>query len=1072
MGELMNYTKQLNPQGKLTEYAKQVQKKEPTALEYFKKGVDAITPVVVGSVGGVAKGLGGTLDDIGGVVKKILPDYATYEAQQASEGRKPLNIRNEVANLQNKFVDKSKLSKEQLTNYNKAENTGEFLGNAASMIVPYGIANEALKGVTLFSKLSAKAPTIAAIASNAAKGQIADTLISTIPNISKDIDSGKNASDVIKNALADEGINLALNTVFSGVENSKLIRQAISDFNAKKITQKQLEETVKNEVDTQAKAELKRYSQSQSDLLNRQNINDFKSGKITQEQFLQRQNEIYQTGIDSGKAMKADISGNINANGEQLQIPLNKNPELLQPQPNNSKSFKVDETGKVYEYDPINDIYTPTKTNLGEVKQGTSASINANSEFPDPVTTPKAAKFNKSGTNIDIETPKSEWKSTKAADTIDIDGEEAARLFTKDVKKVNLIDYFRTPQKVLEKIGLGKEADMLLKGNNDYLDELPKEIDKVTKWWKRVGESKESSQKIFQYLDGRRTLDTLSQSEQSVSKEIKQYLSDWADRLKLPKSKRVSNYITHIFEQDFIKKDFDPAIAKLITDKPAGSVYDPFVQQRLGKNGYVEDVFRALDAYVKRGVRKANMDPALEALKKASDGFQPLENMKYLTKLTGGINMRPTNVDNLIDNTLKQMSAIGYKLGTRPFTQISKNARQMVYRGTLGANVGSAVRNLTQGVNTFSELGTKWTLKGYSDMLKNWNADELAKSGVLRDSFVQDRTLSATKKAVEKLDKGLFYLFENVEKINRGAAYYGAKSRALSKGLNESEAIKQGVEAARKTQFTFGSVDTPVALQSDIAKTLLQFQSFNIKQAEFLAGKIKNKEWAGLARYIGANLLIISTIGQLIGLDYTDAVPFYGVLTGESKIGQTPAVKAAEDIYGAAVGTPDKYGNIEPNVLKRFETVAKNDLPAFVPGGVQAKKTFQGLQSVSKSGSYNDNGKLQYAIPNTAGNTVRSALFGKSNLPEAQSYFSSKNTPLSEFQTKAYKYAIDNGVKETDFYNAAQGIKDLKPEAGRKGVTSVQKRKYLATLFKGKKLKLMSDLLVDTDKGKERMGIK
>jgi hypothetical protein len=33
------------------------------------------------------------------------------------------------------------------------------------------------------------------------------------------------------------------------------------------------------------------------------------------------------------------------------------------------------------------------------------------------------------------------------------------------------------------------------------------------------------------------------------------------------------------------------------------------------------------------------------------------------------------------------------------------------------------------------------------------------------------------------------------------------------------------------------------------------------------------------------------------------------------------------------------------------------------------------------------------------------------------------------------------------------------------------KRKYLASLFSGEQLQLMVDLLVDTDKGKERMGV-
>jgi hypothetical protein len=107
------------------------------------------------------------------------------------------------------------------------------------------------------------------------------------------------------------------------------------------------------------------------------------------------------------------------------------------------------------------------------------------------------------------------------------------------------------------------------------------------------------------------------------------YLKEWADKLDLPYDKRIASYITHIFEKDFIKKDFDEDLAKIIADKIPGSVYDPFLQERLGKQGYVEDVFRALDAYTKRAVRKYNMDGALESLSKGGERL-PLESWNYV----------------------------------------------------------------------------------------------------------------------------------------------------------------------------------------------------------------------------------------------------------------------------------------------------------------------------------------------------------------------------------------------------------------------------------------------------------
>lgn len=574
-------------------------------------------------------------------------------------------------------------------------------------------------------------------------------------------------------------------------------------------------------------------------------------------------------------------------------------------------------------------------------------------------------------------------------------------------RKINLLDYLRTPDRVLEKIGLKKQSDGVKQAYNAYLDELPKQIDKITGWYEQTKADPNSAQKLFQYLDGNKSIQ-LDPTQQKVAGEMRQYLDQWAERLNLPVENRMANYMTHIFEKDFIQKEFDPELAKIIQDKIPGSVYDPFLQQRLGKLGYVEDAFRALDAYTKRAVRKANMDPALEKLKLSSESLD-LQSWNYVKSYADRINLRPTELDNLFDNAIKQ-SPIGYKLGQRPVTAVSRTLRQMVYRGTLGLNVGSALRNLTQGANTYAQLGEKYTGIGYVKALKEiaTGGDELLSSGVLRDNVVQDRQLSAVKGVMEKLDSGLFSFFNFAEKINRGAAYFGAKAKYLSEGASETEAIKKAVDLTRKTQFTFGSVDTPVAMQSDLVKTFSQFQSFNMKQTEFLAEMVKNKEFTGIIRYVGANLLLMATVGQLIGMKVEDMIPFSGVLTGQTKLGQTPPVKLAGDVVGALTNAPDKYGNISKDSLPaRLGGVLMNNAPAFIPGGVQIKKTIQGLQAVKEGGSFSKTGKLQYPVPNDPITTTRAALFGKSNLPQAQKYFDSGATVLSDKQTQQFKDATD-----------------------------------------------------------------
>lgn len=496
-------------------------------------------------------------------------------------------------------------------------------------------------------------------------------------------------------------------------------------------------------------------------------------------------------------------------------------------------------------------------------------------------------------------------------------------------EKVNMLDYFRTPDRVLKKIGLGDVANQLRTSYDNYVKEIPVHLQIITDWSKEV--PKESNQKIFKWLDGQTI--ALNAKEMKVASEIKQYLEEWAFRLGLPEDNQISHYITHLFDFGVNEKEFDEEVAKIIKDQVPGSVYDPFLEKRLGKKGYLEDTWQALDAYVKRAVRKSNMDPALEQMKRASVHLEESQ-LNYVQRLGSRINMRPTEWDNLLDNTIKQIA--GYRFGQRPTAYISGTLRKMVYRGALGLNINSAVKNLTQGVNTFAKLGVRDTLMGYTNLLKPGMGKELEESGILRAGFIQDRTLSATKQMLQRADKGLFAMFELAEKINRGSAYFGAKASAVRKGLSEEQAVKFAKETVRDTQFQFGAIDTPVAMQGDIAKTLLQFGSFSQKQIEFLTEMASKKEWAGIVRYIVASTAIVYTVGQVFNIKAQDFNP----LNYFSRFGKPPSLALPISIVKAVTNMPDQYGKTPTTNAKIKDIIYSGK--TLVPAGVQLDKFFKG----------------------------------------------------------------------------------------------------------------------------------
>jgi len=554
-------------------------------------------------------------------------------------------------------------------------------------------------------------------------------------------------------------------------------------------------------------------------------------------------------------------------------------------------------------------------------------------------------------------------------------------------KKVNFIDTFlRTPDRVMNKIGFGKEAVELRRAMDSYWKELPKNIAKHTEWAKRV--PKESNERIFKYLDGQ-AID-LRPDEKQVALEIRAWLEQWADRLKLPKSQRVSEYITRLFDEELLAKEFPEELAKIIADKVPGSVYNPFMLRRLGAKGYKQDTWAALDAYVKRATRKVHMDPVLEKIQAKTGQSLEMANIeksqfKYVQRYVENINMRPSEIEESIDNFLKS-SPLGYKFGQRPVASISQFLRRISFRAGLGLNLGSALRNLSQGANTYSELGEKYTTLGYVGLFKKGAKEELEREGVLNAGFIQDRVLSSTAKIIERMDKGLFAMFQVAEYINRGAAYFGAKSKALSAGKSIDEAIEYAKGIVRKTQFSFDSVDTPVGMSSNIAKTVMQFQTFTMKQMEFLGekakgsvtGKEKVKNVIGLLRYAAAGTVFVYTIGRAFGMEPRELIPIY-------RIGAPPALVPIVETGKAALDTPDKYGNQRELKTKAID-VGKSFL-GYVPAGSQIKKSFLGDQAVRQGGSFDKGGNLQFKVGETTGQKIQARLFGKYAGPQSDKYF-------------------------------------------------------------------------------------
>ncbi len=183
--------------------------------------------------------------------------------------------------------------------------------------------------------------------------------------------------------------------------------------------------------------------------------------------------------------------------------------------------------------------------------------------------------------------------------------------------------------------------------------------------------------------------------------------------------------------------------------------------------------------------------------------------------------------------------AVEEVLQISPHTQ--RKAAQLVtatfYRSLIGAALDTGFKNLTQGINTFSEFGAVPTLKGYGALFTK------AGRKVAKDAHLLDDYEPLLYGGELKLGRGLVKKFDDVvlsgpmrfaEFVNRGAAYHAAMDYGLKAGMALEDAHIFGLDSVRKLQFAYGKTHISPHVQGAEVRPLFQFTSYPIKQAELM----------------------------------------------------------------------------------------------------------------------------------------------------------------------------------------------------------------------------------------------
>lgn len=133
------------------------------------------------------------------------------------------------------------------------------------------------------------------------------------------------------------------------------------------------------------------------------------------------------------------------------------------------------------------------------------------------------------------------------------------------------------------------------------------------------------------------------------------------------------------------------------------------------------------------------------------------------------------------------------------------------------------------------------------------------------------------------------------------------------------------------------------------------------------------------------------------------------------------------DIYGTVTGTAKAVkdnGPFSEEVMRQLMGLAGDTLP----GGRQAEKTYQGVETLLKGGYYKGSGedeRLQYPVSDDFWNVVQATMFGRNALSEARGFYAAGGKGLSTAQTRLYSQLVDMGADSETVYDAILAWKKI-----------------------------------------------
>jgi hypothetical protein len=481
----------------------------------------------------------------------------------------------------------------------------------------------------------------------------------------------------------------------------------------------------------------------------------------------------------------------------------------------------------------------------------------------------------------------------------------------------------------------------------------------------------------------------------------------------------------------------DPKLAGISEYTKPKSRWASFMQKR-GMGAYKADAVGGFIDYIQPASYAINIDPHIIKFrglaKDIADATEKTRNangfIKWLNDFSNNLAGKTSKYDRLIQEDIPggrtAMRVLIWLNNRVKANQVLLNARSAVAQL---ANVPAGIARIHDPVALGKGIGD--TLAGIIG--KGRSSKLYSQSQFISERYSQNLVSRFDQNIINQPKRFAAWLLGAFDELGTKYVWNSAYNKAVAEGVKNP--VKQADDLTRSVVAGRGIGEVPLMQQSKLFQLVAPFQLEVANLWHIMGDMVKEKDFAGMITLFAGNYLFNNAAEELTGnrvtFDPVDAIiealteedmnawKMAGRLGGEV-LSNIPLGQTAADVYPeygfnlAGVEMPTRqelFGRNDPTrfgsgllVVKGMQDPVSKVLPPF--GGVQIKKSVEGIDAVNKGGVFKDD-KLRYPVENTTENTIKGALFGKSAFDEAREYYDNNRRDLSEKQTQQVMNSTD-----------------------------------------------------------------